>query len=127
MGSNQRQMYTGAPDVQFYWQRWRFPYERSTWCHSVEQCRRWYRVCESQGVEQVREQLKAVLARGAGPRGSIAIWTEPSVTIGFCQEWLSWHDRRKANREDVHRRRQIFWPLIVAVLLAAIGWLVMSK
>jgi hypothetical protein len=60
---------------------------------------------ESQGVEQVREQLKAVLAKGVGPRGSIAIWTESSVTVGFYQEWLSWHDRRRANREDVHRRQ----------------------
>jgi hypothetical protein len=107
------------------WQRWRFPYERSTWA-TQEQAPRWYEACEHQGVEQVREQVRAVLARGAGPRGSVAISTE-DVTIGFCQEWLTWHDRRKAKREDANRRRQLFLTALgigVAVIVAVVGWLI---
>jgi hypothetical protein len=110
----------------FYWQWWRFPYERSRRWANEAQARRWYEACESQGVEQVRAQVNAALARGAGPPGSIPISTVPSVTIGFCQEWLSWHDSRKASREDAHRRRQIFWVIVgavvVPVILAIIGW-----
>src|SRR5262245_31775371 len=84
----------------FYWQRWRFPYERSSpWSQDTEQRRRWYEACEHAGVEQVRAQVSAAVNRGAGPPASIAIGTEQNVVLGFCQEWLTWHDRRKANRE----------------------------
>jgi len=108
-----------------YWRWWRFPYERSTWA-GEGQARRWYEALERQGVEQVRDQVRAVLARGAGSPGSVTIGTE-SVTIGFCQEWLTWHDRRKAKREDAHRRRQLFLTALgigVAVILAVVGWLI---
>jgi hypothetical protein len=109
----------------FGWRWWRFPYERSVWCSDHEQARRWYEALERQGVEQVREQVRAVLARGAGPRGSIPISTEASVTIGFCQEWLSWKDRRKGSREDAYRRRQIglmITGVVVTILVAIFGW-----
>jgi hypothetical protein len=104
--------------MSFYWQWWRFPYERSTWTTNHEQARRWYKALELAGVEPVRDQVRAALARGAGSPGGIPIWTEQSVTIGFCQEWLSWHDRRKAGLK-------IFWTvvsIVVPVLLAIIGW-----
>jgi hypothetical protein len=110
----------------FHWQRWRFPYERSAWA-SERQARRWYEACERQGVEPVRDQVRAAIARGAGPPGAIPISIEQSVTIGFCQEWLDWHDRRKAKREDVHRRRQLFWTALgvgVPVILAIVGWMI---
>jgi hypothetical protein len=110
--------------MSLHWQWWRFPYERTPW-GQPEQWRRWYEALERSGVEQVREQVRAALARGAGPRGSIPISTEHSVTIGFCQEWLSWHDRRKATREEHHRRRLIFWSALgvaVAVLMGVVGW-----
>jgi hypothetical protein len=106
-----------------YWQWWRFPYERSP-LGGVE-ARRWYQAPERQGVEQVREQVRAALARSAGPPGAIPISTERNVTIGFCQEWLSWHDCRKANREEAHRRCQIYWTILgvaVTVLVAVVGW-----
>jgi hypothetical protein len=103
----------------FYWQRWRFPYERSPF--GGDDARRWYEALERQGVEQVREQVRAALARGAGPPGAIPISTERNVTIGFCQEWLSWHDRRKGNREDAHRRRIIFW-MIAGVVVTVLVW-----
>jgi len=66
----------------------------------------------------VRDKVSAAVARGAGAPGCIPIWTEQCVTIGFCQEWLSWHDRRKASQE-------IFWTtvgIIVPLLVTIVGW-----
>jgi hypothetical protein len=71
--------------------------------------------------------MRAAVNRGDGPPASIPIGTQQNVVVGFCQEWLAWHDRRKASREDARHGRQLFWPLIVTVLLAAIGWLVLSQ
>ena len=105
--------------MRFAWQWWRFPYERSAWA-TEGQARRWHEACERQGVELVRDQVRAAIARGAGPAGAIPISTEQSVTVGFCQEWLSWHDRRKA-------RRQLFWTalgIVVTVILAIVGWMI---
>ena len=102
----------------FYWQRWRFPYERSSWVADHKQARRWYEALEARGVEPVRDKVSAAVARGAGAPGCIPIWTEQCVTIGFCQEWLSWHDRRKASQE-------IFWTtvgIIVPLLVTIVGW-----
>jgi hypothetical protein len=111
--------------MSLHWQWWRFPYEKSPWSQNPEQCRRWYEALERVGVEQVREQVRAALARGAGPAGSIPISTEQSVTIGFCQEWLNWHDRRKTTREERHRRRLVFWSalgVVVTMLMGVVGW-----
>ena len=55
--------------------------------------------------------------------------TEISVTIGFAQEWLAWHDLRKSEREATFRSNQIFWTrwaamaASLAALAAAIGWM----
>ena len=85
----------------------RFPYEESRWCSDPAQGRRWYEALERAGPANVR----AVLAKtNAGPGGSVAIDNEISITIGFVQEWLAWHDRQKAERENsirrAHARRQ---------------------
>ena len=104
----------------------RFPYEQnSAWSQDLEQRRRWYEALEHTGPENVR----AILARtNAGSGGSTAIGTEISIAIGFAQEWLAWHDRKKAEREAGFRRGQIFWTrwaalaASVAALAAAIGW-----
>ena len=82
----------------------RFPYEQSTWSSDPEQKRRWYEALERTGPENVRVRLAQT---GAGSAGSIAIGTEQSLTIGFAQEWLVWHDRQKAEREAEFRRTQI--------------------
>jgi hypothetical protein len=112
----------------FYWQRWRFPYERnSVWSQDIEQRRRWYKACEHVGVEQVRTMVRAAVDRGVGSPGAMAIGTEQNVVLGFCQEWLTWHDRRKAKREDARHWRQIFWPLIILVSLTVIGWIVARR
>ena len=103
----------------------RFPYEQSTWSSDPEQKRRWYEALERTGPENVRVRLAQT---GAGSAGSIAIGTEQSLTIGFAQEWLVWHDRQKAEREAEFRRTQIYWTrwaalaASVAALAAAVGW-----
>jgi hypothetical protein len=75
----------------------RFPYEQSTWSGGdPERSRRWYEALERSGPENVRARLAQT---DAGSAGSIAIGTEQSLTIGFAQEWLAWHDRQKAERE----------------------------
>src|SRR5262249_38507474 len=71
------------------------------------------------------EQVRAALARGAGPPGVIPISTEQSVTIGFCQEWLSWHDHRKDSREGAHHRWQIFLTM-VGIVVTVLGRLVLA-
>jgi hypothetical protein len=104
----------------------RFPYERSTWKHHDEKKQRqWYEVLERTGPENVRARLAQV---DAGSAGSISIGTEHTITIGFVQEWLAWHDRRKAERERAFRENQIFWTrwaALAATTVAAagvIGW-----
>jgi hypothetical protein len=104
----------------------RFPYEDSPWGGSGAQAERWYNTLERTGVENVRARLSQT---DAGSPGSISIGTEHSVTIGFAQEWLAWHDRQKAEREASFRSAQIFWTrwaalaASLAALAAAIGWI----
>jgi hypothetical protein len=93
----------------------------------LQQRRRWYKACEHVGVEQVRTMVRAAVDRGVGSPGAMAIGTEQNVVLGFCQEWLTWHDRRKAKREDARHWRQIFWPLIILVSLTVIGWIVARR
>lgn len=71
--------------------------------------------------------VRALLAQsGAGPGGSVAIGTEVSMTRGFAEEWLAWHDRRKAERKDSFRHTQVRWlrwAVIVTAIVGAVGWL----
>src|SRR6266446_5375415 len=104
----------------------RFPYEQCQWGgNNNETKRRWYEALERTATENVRARLAQTVA---GSAGSISIGTETSLTIGFAQEWLAWHDREKAKRETRFRRTQIFWTAwaalaaTVAGLAAAIGW-----
>src|SRR5262245_17832936 len=103
----------------------RFPYERSYWHNEDEQSKKWLDALERTGPENVRARLAQT---NAGSAGSVAIGREIDLTIGFAQEWLAWHDRKKAEREVEFRRGQIFWTrwaalaASVAALAAAIGW-----
>jgi hypothetical protein len=104
----------------------RFPYEQSSWAPSdTEQQRRWYDALERTGTESVRARLAQLYV---GSSAAIAIGTETSLTKGFAEEWLAWHDRKKSERETSFRRDQIFWTrwaaiaATVASLAAAIGW-----
>jgi hypothetical protein len=50
------------------------------------------------------------------------------LTIGFAQEWLAWHDRRRDALETARHNRQVFWTRFAALAAtvaagsAAIGW-----
>jgi hypothetical protein len=98
----------------------RFPYEQSSWSNDKEQRRRWYEVLERTGPANVRARLAQT---NTGSRSAVFIGEEVSMTKGFAEEWLAWHDRRKAEREDGFRRDQIFWTrwAALAATLAAIA------
>src|SRR4051794_21473225 len=75
----------------------RFPYEASRWsAGQPEQAKRWLDELEIIGAQNVRARLAQV---NAGSGGSIPIGTS-QMTIGFAQEWLAWHDRRKEAVEE---------------------------
>jgi hypothetical protein len=104
----------------------RFPYEKSKWNNNEpEKQRRWNEALELTGVESARLRLAQ---NDAGSGGAISIGTE-NITKGFVEEWVAWNDRRKSEREERFRRRQIFWTrwaacaASVAATAAAIGWL----
>jgi hypothetical protein len=104
----------------------RFPYETCTWARNEpDKQRRWLDTLEKTGPANVRARLAQT---DAGSAGAIAIGTEHSVTIGFAQEWLAWHDRRASEREAKFRATQIFWTrwaaiaASVAASAAFVGW-----
>jgi hypothetical protein len=104
----------------------RFPYEGCRWSNNEPDTqRRWYETLELTGVENVRARLAQT---DAGSPGAISIGTEHSLTIGFAQEWIAWHDREKAARETRFRATQIFWTrwaalaASLAAMAAALGW-----
>jgi hypothetical protein len=105
----------------------RFPYEQCKWHGNEPQTqRRWYEALEATGPESVRARLAQSDAGSAGVLTGIG--TEPHITKGFAEEWLAWHDRRKAERDAQFRANQIYWTrwaalaASVAALAAAIGW-----
>ena len=73
-----------------------------SWLHSLELI----------GPENVRARLSQT---SAGPGGAIPIGMVQSMSIGFAEQWLAWHDRRKSEREAVFRQRQIFWTRAAAL------------
>jgi hypothetical protein len=55
---------------------------------------------------------------------------ELTMTKGYAERWLAWHDRKKSEREAAFRSNQIFWTrwaAIVATLIAVgclMNWIV---
>jgi hypothetical protein len=102
-----------------------FPYEEQTMWTNPDQGKRWYEILEEMGAANVRARLVQV---NAGSVGSVAIGTQPNMTIGFAQAWLAWQDKQTAEREQNFRRAQIFWTrwaalaASTAAIAAAIGW-----
>lgn len=102
----------------------RFPYEASRWT-GQDQAKLWADELEMTGTANVRARLAQVNASSAG---AIAIGAVPIMTIGFAQEWLAWHDRRREAVEEARHRRTVFWTrwaafaATVAGASAAIGW-----
>lgn len=111
----------------------RFPYEKSRWAGSLpEQAERWFEELETLGPQNVRARLAQT---DAGSAGSVAIGELRALTIGFAQEWLAWHDRRREALEAARHNRQVFWTRFaalaaaVAAASAAIGgaWTIIHK
>jgi hypothetical protein len=98
----------------------RFPYERSRWNSGErEAARRWHEALERIGLESVRIRLTQVNCSSAG---AMAFGTESTVRRGFAEEWLAWHEARKAEREQEFRRSQILatrWAAAAASVAAA--------
>lgn len=57
-----------------------------------EQAKRWFDELEMICSQNVRARLAQT---DAGSAGAIAIGSVNVMTIGFAQEWLAWHDRRR--------------------------------
>lgn len=104
----------------------RFPYETSRWAGAdQQQTQDWYDELERLGPQNVRLRLAQ---SDAGSRGAIAIGSVSVMTIGFVQEWLAWHDRRREALEAERHRRQVFWTRFAALAATAtaiagtVGW-----
>jgi hypothetical protein len=101
----------------------RFPYEECEWGRGDPNQKRWYdALLERTGPENVRARLAQT---NAGSLGSIAIGKEISMTIGFAQEWLAWHDKKKAEREAEFRPLAALGRVgrCAAAAAAVFGWL----
>jgi hypothetical protein len=54
----------------------------------------------------------------------IPIGTERNMTKGFADDWLGWHDARKAARDTAHQNKRLFWTragVAVAVIVGIAG------
>jgi hypothetical protein len=111
----------------------RFPYETCRWGgNQPDQAKRWFDELEAQGPQNVRARLAQT---DAGSAGAIAIGSITYLTIGFAQQWLAWHDRRRDASEAHRHNRQVFWTAFaalaatVAAVAAVIGgaWTMLHK
>jgi hypothetical protein len=97
----------------------RFDYMNNRWADGdgdKDKTRRWYEELERTGPENVRARLAQT---DAGSRGAFSIGAEMSMTIGFAQEWLAWHDRQRTEQETSFRRWQLFWSRWTALAASA--------
>jgi hypothetical protein len=93
----------------------RFAHEASRWSEGQpDQAKRWFDELEMIGAQNVRARLAQT---DAGSAGSIAIGST-QLTIGFAQEWLAWHDRkREAAETKRHKKHWLDWAgWVVAVI-----------
>ncbi|MDH2341527.1 hypothetical protein [Bradyrhizobium sp. SSUT77] len=98
----------------------RFPYEASRWSPAQpDQAKRWFDELETQSPQNVRNRLAQT---DAGPAGAVTIGTT-EMTIGFVEDWLAWHDRRReASEEKRHRKHWLDWAgWVVAVISSCIA------
>ncbi|RTE88235.1 MULTISPECIES: hypothetical protein [Bradyrhizobium] len=98
----------------------RFPYEASRWSPAQpDQAKRWFEELETQSPLNVRNRLTQT---DAGPAGAVTIGTT-EMTIGFAEDWLAWHDRKREASEDKrHRKHWLDWAgWVVAVISMCIA------
>jgi hypothetical protein len=98
----------------------RFPYETSRWGgNQSEQAKLWFEELETQSPQNVRNRLAQT---DAGPAGAVTIGTT-RMTIGFAEDWLAWHDRkREASEEKRHKKHWLDWAgWVVAVISLCIS------
>jgi hypothetical protein len=87
----------------------------------------WVKNLEMTGPENVRARLAQ--NAGYGPGAAIPIGMVQSMSIGFAEHWLAWHDQQKSERENAFRSRQIFWTRTAAISAATaaaagvMGWI----
>jgi hypothetical protein len=87
---------------------------------------------EALGPQNVRARLAQT---DAGSPGAIAIGSIQYLTIGFAQEWLAWHDRKRDALDAERHSQHVFWTRFaawaatVAAAAAVIGcaWTIFYK
>jgi hypothetical protein len=72
----------------------------------------WFDELEMIGPQNVRARLAQT---DAGSGGAITIGNIQYLTIGFAQEWLAWHDRRREALEARRHNREVFWTRFAAL------------
>jgi hypothetical protein len=74
-----------------------FSYETCRWsAGQIDRAKQWHDELELSGPQNVRARLAQT---NAGSAGNVAIGAT-QMTIGFAQEWLAWHDRKKIQRRS---------------------------
>ena len=92
-----------------------FPHEASQWAPTEPGlAQRWNDELEKLSVQTVRARLAQTDAGSAGAAfiGSV------QMTVGFAEEWLAWHDRkRQAAESKPHKKHWLDWAgWVVAVI-----------
>ena len=96
----------------------RFPFDTpSPWVQETDTKLKWCAALEFTGPENVRLILGQI---PTGARSSISVG-EVSMAKGYAEQWLAWHDRRKADRESAFRSKQIFWTRWAAIVASLIA------
>ncbi len=80
----------------------RFPYEDSPWGQSVSDRRFWYEGLERFGPENIRLRL-AQDTKTSDQTLTLTVQLTPPK--GFAEDWLKWHDERRAAAEEARQER----------------------
>ena len=89
----------------------RFPYETSRWAGGG-QAKDWFDELQRLAPQNVRARLAQI---NAGSGAAIAIGNVTTMTIGFAQEWLAWHDQKREALEAQRHNREVFWTRFAAL------------
>lgn len=91
----------------------RFPYEASRWTRNQpDKAKQWFEELEALGPQNVRARLAQF---DAGSGGAITTGSAQYLTIGFAQEWLAWHDRKREDVEAQRHDQNVFWTRFAAL------------